>query len=279
MTLRCIDVVGSRAIATVQDLGRPGRMHEGIPAGGALVATWLRCVNAAVGNPVGLACIEWTGEITVQASDAVTVAWGRAPEVRTLRAGETLTATTPRDDRVGYLAVSGGFDVPEVLGGRGTMLVAAFGGWHGRLLWAGDRLPVGRISHPSGHATSASASSTWEPGEPIRIVPGPDVHRFERGALATLLREPFAISRVCDRVGTRLDGPAIGRRELDDRESTATFPGAVQVPAGGTAIVLGPDAPVTGGYPVVAAVVSADLDRFHARAPGAAVRFVRARSG
>ena len=107
----------------------------------------------------------------------------------------------------------------------------------------------------------------------VRVVPGPDMARFDAGALATLGSGSFTVERSSDRTGTRLAGPALRRRDADTGRSSPMVRGAIQVPASGEPIVLGPDHPTTGGYPVIGVVARVDLGSFFARPIGASVRF------
>jgi allophanate hydrolase subunit 2 len=170
------------------------------------------------------------------------------------------------------VAVRGGIDVPRVLGGRGTLLVAGLGGFEGRALRAGDRLAVGDAA-PSDEPALADV---LDPGAPIAVVLGPDLDRFAAGAVDRLLAGPFAVDARSDRIGTRLVGPALERLDADDGLSAPMVRGAIQVPASGQLIVLGPDHPTTGGYPVIATVVRESIGALGARPVGAPIRFVTA---
>jgi biotin-dependent carboxylase-like uncharacterized protein len=262
-------------LATVQDLGRPGWMHEGIPAGGALVPKFLARANQAVGNPGSAAAVEIFGRLTVSCRQGPLALGREDGSVQRMAAGESLTIATPSSQRVAYLAVGGGLAVPVVCGGRGTLLVAGLGGHEGRPLRRGDRVAVG-----DGHALASSwgddvgVEEAAEPAhDPIRVVAGPDLDRFGAGALATLTSGAFVVLPESDRVGTRLQGPSLERDGDDDGGSLPMVAGAIEVPAGGQAIVLGPDHPTTGGYPVLAVVARRDLGRFASRPVGARVRF------
>jgi 5-oxoprolinase (ATP-hydrolysing) subunit C len=269
-----IRVLAVAGLATVQDAGRPGRMHEGVPPGGALVPELLTMANAAAENAAGEAGIEVFGAITLTSDGPLLVA-ADGEAGRWLRAGEPWRVATA-GARVRCIAVRGGVDVPAVLGGRGTLLAAAFGGHEGRPLRRGDALPVGEGPRrpPGGEVTAP-----LDPRAPIHLVPGPDVERFAPEALDLLLSSPFEIAPQSDRVGLRLRGAALPRTVDDAAVSGPMVRGAIQVPAGGEPIVLGPDHPTTGGYPVVATVIRADVGRVMARPLGATVRFSLERHG
>jgi biotin-dependent carboxylase-like uncharacterized protein len=161
----------------------------------------------------------------------------------------------------------GGIDVTVTLGSRST---DTMGGLGPGPLQAGDRLPVG--AEPAGPVSGAVAAPRPEVAE-LRIVPGPRADWFAPKALQTLLDATWIIQPHSDRVGVRLDGPSLRRAVHRELPSEGTLPGAVQVPPDGRPILLGPDAPVTGGYPVLAVVRDADLDAAFQRRPGQTLRF------
>ena len=263
-----ITVVQVAGLATIQDGGRPGHMHEGVPPGGPLVPESLARANAAAGNGPTAAAIELVGAITLMASDGCVV--GCDDGSRASLTHGVPWKVTCLDKRVRYVAVRGGVDVPVVLGGRGTLLVAGFGGHEGRELRRGDVI----------HASTAPLHEGYLPpepdfGAPLFIVPGPDLDRFEPRALDVLLSTPFVVDSRSDRTGIRLTGPPIPRADGDSGVSAPMIRGAVQVPPSGCPLVLGPDHPTTGGYPVLATVVHASLGTLGALPVGAVVRFER----
>jgi biotin-dependent carboxylase-like uncharacterized protein len=263
-----LGTVALSGLVTIQDGGRRGHMHEGVPPGGALVPELLARANLAVGNRWDLPALELFGTATLSAeSDGVHVATDDGV-ARTLRAGETWAIPASASLRVRYAAVAGGFGVPPVLGGCGTLPVASLGGLEGRAIRRGDILQVAPRS-PEPEARQLPPEPDF--ARPIRVIPGPD--RFQHAVLETFLSRLFVISPACDRVGTRLLGPPLLRGLPDNGPSAPMVTGAVQVPASGEPIVLGPDHPTTGGYPVLAVVIRADTGALFARRPGSRVRF------
>jgi 5-oxoprolinase (ATP-hydrolysing) subunit C len=280
-----LEIVAVQGMATVQDKGRPGRMHEGIPPGGALVPGLAAHANRSVGNLDGAPIVEVFGSVTIAANDGTLRVACEDGIACLLESGERLELVPASGLRVRYLAVAGGIDVPEVLGGRGTLLVASLGGYEGRALRRGDRLQPrelvateGPIREPAAAVSDALVRRSRSPDleRAIRVSPGPDADRFEGGALTDLTRRSFTIANESDRTGTRLLGPPIERRHDDSGRSQPMVRGAIQVPRSGAPIVLGPDHPTTGGYPVVAVVVHDDLDAFFARPIGSEVHFALA---
>jgi len=256
-------------MALVVDDGRRGHMHEGVPRGGPLVGSALGSANAAVGNAPGAAALEVYGAVTLVArGGAVVVATEDGAPV-TIAENAQWELAPNRAHRARYVAVAGGIDVPVVLGGRGTLLVAALGGHRGRALRRGDVLPVG---HASGVASSASAEPGYARGDaPIALMLGPDDVPAELAA--ALERTTFRISTSSDRTGTRLEGASLPpMHSAHGSRSAPMVAGAIEVTPSGL-IVLGPDHPVTGGYPVVGVLPARARDAFGARPLGSEVRF------
>lgn len=254
-------VVRAVGLVTVQDLGRPGHMHEGLAPGGALVPELLAAANRRVRNPDGAAAIEVMGTTTVRADGGV-VAATDVMEARELRAGEELTVVSDRH-RVSYLAVRGGVDAPVVLGSRSAQLSAGLG----QMLRAGAKLQAGDAS------VVVSPLERFVDNVPIRVIAGPDLDAFAPDALLTLASATWTVSASSNRVGTRLEGPPLPRTSR--LETTRPMVrGAIEVPHDGQPIVLGPEHPVTGGYPVIGVIAHADLGRFFARPVGRQLRFI-----
>ena len=295
-TTTAFEVVTPGLLSTIQDLGRPGLERFGVPSGGAADPLGLAVANLVVGNEPGMAALECTllgPELRVLLDVTVGLGGGdlgahALPSGRTLRpgashrlrAGEVL-AFAGAEPEIGcraYLAVGGGIDVREILGSRSTSLVGAFGGFDGRPLRAGDRVPAG-------HATPRRPEIAW-PADlelpssrgPIYVLAGPEAKDRAPGAVPDLLRQlvgaVWTVSHDSDRRGLRLDGPAlVGVGPLADRPSSGVLPGAIQVTPSGQPIALMPDAGPTGGYPVIAVVCAADLWRLGQLRPGGEVAF------
>lgn len=290
-----LEVVEPGLLLTVQDGGRPGLAGEGVTRGGAADTWSLAVANALVGNGPDAAALEATllGP-TLRALVTVTVGLAGTMAARvearrgriepgssvTLRAGETLVLEPAADGARAYLAILGGIDVPSVLGSRSTALGAGFGGLDGRALRPGDRLAA--RTEPG--ATPVRGPARW-PGParpvavttpaPLRVLPGPHALELGPDALGALLATAWTVSPTSNRVGLRLHGPALPAEASGDLASHGVVAGAVQVPPDRRPIVLGVDHQPTGGYPVVAVVITADLPRLGQLAPGAQVAFAR----
>jgi 5-oxoprolinase (ATP-hydrolysing) subunit C len=268
-----IEVVGLGAPAMVQDGGRPGAMHHGVPPGGAWVPELLIAANLAVGNAAGAAALESYGRLELRARgrDVRVSVDGEAPTFVT--DGDTLTVPAPTRYAVRYVALDGALAVPEVLGGRGTLWVARLGGLDGRPLRSGDKLPLGPATSETCPMAPRRLDDALDPSAPLRILPGPDTSRFSDTTLALLLESSFTVSSSSDRVGQRLDGPPVPHGDEGSGTSRPMVRGAIQITLSGTPIVMGPDHPTTGGYPLIATLIRADWGRLGARRPGTSVRF------
>jgi 5-oxoprolinase (ATP-hydrolysing) subunit C len=253
--------------ATVQDLGRPGHMHEGVPPGGALVPELLIAANRSLGNSDGDPAMEIPNGARVRAEGAVVVSIDGSPHH--LAPGSTLDVV-PKGEAVHYLALAGGIDVPEILGGRGTLLVAGLGGFEGRALRDGDRLHA-RTAGPSFYSIRRVTVGAFR-SQPIRVVLGPDP--FPPGSVEGLFTKSFRVGSF-DRAGMRLAGDRLPPSARDSRAAMPMIRGATQVAGDGSLIVLGPDGPTTGGYRVIAAVCTADQGVLARTPVGGFVRFCR----
>jgi biotin-dependent carboxylase-like uncharacterized protein len=281
--------VTSAGFATVQDLGWRAGRAMGLPRAGALDRVALQLANALVGNPPEAAGVEVAlGELTVTftasllvavagAARPVSVDGRSAPPGTTLRVAEGQRLSIGRADggRLAYLAVRGGVAVPAVLGSRSTYLPAGFGGLEGRLLRPGDELPVGEspdLPAPPPGFSWGGAVRQPDPS-PIRVLAGPQADLFPPGTQASLERTSYTVAPQSDRMGTRLTGPPLAPHTRSTLPSEGTCVGAMQVPDGGQPIVILADGPTVGGYPKLAVVIGADLDRFAQIRPGHEVRF------
>lgn len=272
-----IEVIDGGLRTAVQDAGgRTAWRHLGVPVGGALDPWAARLANRLVGNADDAALLEVTLHgPTLRFAEAATVAMVGDLEAtvdglpmpvaaaRILRAGSVLRIGDGSDARA-WLAVRGGVDVPAVLGSRSTELRTGFGGLEGGALRAGDVLTLGDAATGAAQGRWLGA---WADG-PIRITDGPHADVSTRDAL---VGGRWAVSSASDRIGVRLEGPAVaGGGEV----SSMGLPlGAIQLPPDGTPIVMLADRPVTGGYRVPAVVAFADIGRVARLRPGDPIRF------
>lgn len=284
-TLTVRDVAG---YASVQDLGRPGHAHLGVPRSGAVDEPAHRLANRLVGNAERAATVEAVGALVVEVSVAtrVAVTGARCPlavDGRPRPWGEPVSVAAGARIGLGpatvglrsYLAVAGGIAVDPVLGSRSTDQLSGLGP---PPLAPGTALPLGR---PGPAAPGEAAAVSPAPARPVRVLPGPRLDWLAEDAWQVLTAEPgFVASSQADRVGVRLDGAVLARRPDRVGEELATegmVLGAVQVPPDGRPVVFLHDHPTTGGYPVAAVVVAADLPVVAQLRPGDPVLFTDAR--
>jgi len=279
-------------LTTVQDTGRWGYQSRGVSVAGPMDLYSHRLANAIVGNDAGAAALEvtLTGPHLEFVDERVVVVAGAtfedipaAAPIRVSPAHPLVFGARIRGARA-YVAISGGIDVPVVLGSRATHLPSSMGGLDGRALKSGDELSLGpagpestRRSPPEGGHSQRSAQMHLGAGPSssvtLRIVPGPQAERFAPDALDVLTSTPYRIESNSNRVGYRLAGPRVRHVTSADIISEATPIGSLQVPASGEPILLMADRQTTGGYAKIATVISADLARAGQLAPGDAVRF------
>ena len=271
----------------VMGAARPGFGVLGVPAGGASDPPALAAANALVGNLAAAAGLEITlAGPTLRFPLGATVALTGAPfmatrscgapvvwnETLVFAPGETLTIGRVASGCRCWLSVQGGLMVPQVLGSYSTFLPAGFGGHMGRALQAGDALVVGAQAGEV-HLLRATPPALSYPHAPLRVVAGPQAGGFEDAGLASFFSSPYQITAATDRRGLRLAGPVVTYAG-GELPSQGVLPGAIQVPPDGQPIILGWDGPVTGGYPVIAVVVTADRATLAQLKPGDTVQFV-----
>lgn len=296
-----VETAGLQAL--IQDRGRPGRADVGISSSGALDRSAADRAARLVGNMPGTACLESVlGGLSLRAAgDQVLAVTGAAVELEVvstestedgwrprtglpfaLKDGQTLRVGAPSDGLRVYVAVRGGIDVPAVIGSRATDTLAGLGP---TALSDGDRLAVGRdpgtaVDWPL-EVAGAPVDEKTSPSGPleVRVVLGPRDDWFTPEALESFQEQEWVVAAASDRVGARLEGQELARSIERELPSEGTVPGSIQVPASGLPVVFLRDHPVTGGYPVIACVLEADLDLMAQAAPGRTVRFIAVEPG
>jgi biotin-dependent carboxylase-like uncharacterized protein len=279
-------------LATVQDAGRPGLSDLGVGASGAADRAAARLGNRLVGNPEDAAVLEATlGGLALRTDAPVVLAATGAPadllvddrpvghhcRVR-VPAGAVVRLGVPPVGLRTYLSVRGGIDVEPVLGSRSTDVLADLGP---AALAVGDVLPVGASAHPVPDTDLAPVVAPAEGDVVARVVLGPRHDWFTETAVQSLLSTRWEVGADSNRVGMRLEGPAMERADdYRDAElpSEGVVRGSLQIPASGRPTVFLADHPVTGGYPVAAVVVDADTDALAQVRVGQHIRFRAARA-
>lgn len=284
-----LEVLHTGPLALLEDLGRPGLAHIGVTRSGAADRRAHLLANRLVGNPAGSATIEITlggfacrirggdVEITVTGADAYP-AVNEMPfgtnSIHHVRDGQTISLKQPRTGLRSYLAIRGGFLGQPVLNSRSYDTLSRLGP---PPLRTGDILPIGESSdtHPALDLAPVAPIT----GAPLELltVAGPRHDWFTNPD--TLVAADWVVTNHADRVGVRLAGPRLIHRRPDRQlPSEGTTRGAIQVPPNGQPVILGPDHPVTGGYPVIGVVTDADTDRIAQVRPGQIVRLRWART-
>src|SRR4051794_1447310 len=295
-----IEVMKPGLSTTVQDRGREGYYHVGVPPSGALDEFSLIAANLLVGNPAeaaGLECAYMGPELRFGEDAVVAVAGaeidakvnGETREPWTsfaLAEGDVLSFGHIKAGARAYVAVSGGIDVPEVLGSRSTYALGALGGFEGRPLEEGDEVPIG--TDGDGAKEGRSVPEDLRPDLPreveIRVVMGMYDHLLTDAGRSTFLEDAWTLTPTADRVGLRYKGDKLDMVEREQPFGAGSDPsnivdapypiGSIQVPGGVEPIVLHRDAVSGGGYAIIATVISADMDTVAQSAPGSKTRFV-----
>ncbi|MBZ5556862.1 MAG: biotin-dependent carboxyltransferase family protein [Acidobacteriia bacterium] len=276
-------------LTTVQDAGRWGYQARGVPVAGPMDLLSHRVGNALVGNDRAAATLEITllgPELEFESERVVAVTGaefdlaldGKPARINApflVASGSHLQFLARKKGTRAYLAISGGVATPVVLGSRATHLVSAMGGYEGRALRAGDRVTLGQSAAgaTSAHALEEPVVALPEGGATLRVLPGPQDDYFAPDALDVLQSAPYVVGANSDRMGFRLDGPRLTHARGADIISDATPLGVLQVPASGLPILLMADRQTTGGYPIVATVISADMSMAGQLGPGDRITF------
>ncbi|MBP2230147.1 biotin-dependent carboxylase-like uncharacterized protein [Azospirillum agricola] len=289
MTGSHLRVAAAGPSSTVQDRGRIGYQRYGVSVAGAADPLLHAAANALVGNPAGEGAVEFTlaGDsltveggpvrLAVAGAAALTVDDEPVPAWTSLRLrdGQTLRIGALREGVRGYWAVEGGFTLAPVLGSVATHARTALGGLTGGALRAGDRLPLCLDTATDRGELMLDPSLLPARGDDLRVVLGPQDDAFTPAGIAAFLEESFTVSHEADRMGYRLNGPAIEHARGFNITSDGIPLGAVQVPGTGRPIVLLADRQTTGGYPKIACVIGPDVAALAQKRPGESVRFRR----
>lgn len=297
-----IRIVKPGILSTVQDLGRMDYLSQAVPVSGVMDSLSARTANMALGNPDNAAVIEFTyADAEFIAESDLLIAY--AGDGAILQAGETAIleerpyfipagtsiqlVNNPTGCRT-YLAIAGGFDVPEVLGSRSTYITATFGGFKGRPLQIGDVLAASEnLSYTSTKVLSSLkgnhinfahwsiARRMFQPEDTrrIRVVPAHEFNWFHGISIVNFLSEGYTLGQRSNRMGYHLEGGPINRIIKNELLSTAVTPGTIQVAGDGKMLLLMADCQTTGGYPRIAQVASVDMPLCAQLKPGDTIYF------
>ena len=285
-----LEILVSGIAATLQDTGREGYQRFGVPVSGALDRTSLAAANLLVGNAPDEAAIEVLASglsLTVCTDSVCLAAAGmtapfvvetaqasvKSPILQSViaRRGDVVRFPAPKGGAGFYIAAAGGFDVPVVFGSKSTYRRASLGGFEGRALQTGDRLPLRFPNAPFRNVVSLDLRLSAP--ECLRIIRGPNAEYFTASAFETLLSSSYRISAASDRMGLRLQGPRLERAIEGELPSQGTTEGGLQVPPDGQPILLMAERQTTGGYPRIATVIGADFAAAGRLQAGMSIRF------
>lgn len=284
-------IISPGLLSTVQDQGRAGYRAFGMPLSGAMDRHAFTMANLLAGNGPDAAVIEMTlqGACVKFSRPAYVAVCGadmkgelNATRIRNwsgfhVASGDELVFRHAVTGCRSYLAFHGGIEVPKILGSRSTCLRAHFGGLDGRALIPGDLLEIAQAGRMP--VRPAELPPAFVPGYSdrvqLRVMRGPQDDLFAEDGILTFLNSEYVVSARNDRMGYRLDGPAIRHKNGADIISDALSPGAIQVPGNGLPIIMGSDCPTVGGYAKIAVVIGADLPKMAQMKAGDRVRFVQ----
>jgi antagonist of KipI len=278
-----IHVIKPGLLTTVQDMGRRGFTHLGLSPGGAADSVAFRLANLVAGNYANAPALEITLlgptlELEVEATIAIcgsrTSTSQPVNEPIRVAAGERLIIGSLLDGARAYLAVRGGIAVPGLMGSCSTFLPAKIGGFQGRALQTGDRLPLGtRTPRDACKLSSATAVLLQQREGNILVTRSLQSDWFDKKVIRQFHEQPFTVTSQSNRSGLRLSGQPIAANRSDELVTEGIPLGAIQVPPDGLPIILFVDQQTTGGYPKIANVIAAHLPRIAQLRPGDEVRF------
>ena len=308
-----VRVIRAGLLTTVQDLGRPGFRQFGVPSGGVMDRFSHELANRLVGNSPSAATLEMTlsgDELEFTGTTLMAITGGDFSPVTTttteresLAIPQNTSVTVPAGTRIRfqtarrgcrcYVAVAGGFDVPEVMGSRSTLMRAQLGGLQGRTLKSGDELPVGRSENivkitDDEYENPAISFPSWfvrpmdfplDDVVTVRVVRGEHFSLMSVESQLRFWEEAFAITSQSDRMGYRLTATPLTLDDTSDMLSEGTAVGTIQLPPDGRPILLMADSAPTGGYRRIAHVISADLPAAAQTRPGQSLQFVETTMG
>ncbi len=297
-----IRILKAGLLSTIQDMGRHEHLSQAVPVSGVMDTLSARIANKALGNDDNNATIEFTYAdaafiaetdlLIAYAGDGATLSVNgqHIPAERPvfIPALTTINLIPTQSGVRTYLAIAGGWDVPEVLGSRSTFLTFGFGGFNGRLLKKGDilnsvdktttisavlfeRLKNTSVNYPAWGISLRDFELMDK--KTIRVVAANEFTWFDKASITNFFSAPYLIGRQSNRMGYFLDGPVIERVKPAELLSTAVCLGTIQVTGNGTMIILMADCQTTGGYPRIAQIATVDMPKCAQLRPGDAVYF------
>lgn len=290
--MRKICEVKKPGLATsVQDMGRTGYQQYGVVTAGAMDSFALQVGNLLVGNSRNSASLEIAlmgpelevmedTVIAVTGADLSATLDGRPlPTWKSVlvNKGQVLSFGKPINGGYAYISFAGSIDVPEIMGSKSTYTKASLGGFKGRNLQKGDFLEAGSPASPlsllKGRGIAGMTKPDYHSKRKIRVVAGPDCEYFSKDSMDAFFDSVYTLTAQSDRMGYRLEGPAVSHIEHADILSDAILPGTIQVPSDGQPIILLADRQTTGGYARIATVATVDLPMVTQKVAGDELQF------
>jgi antagonist of KipI len=286
-----VHVVEPGFFTTVQDLGRHAYLKFGVSASGAMDPLSLRLANLLTGNDEGAAALEATlmGPKLKFVTDGVIAITGGdlSPSINGNPVGMWKSLRVLKDDELSfggcksgcrtYISFAGGIGVPKVIGSRSTFIRGQYGGMEGRLLKAGDEIPIeasaSNYAQIAGRMLRPESTPDFSKARPIRFILGPQISAFPKESLETFTSNPYTVTNESDRMGYRLQGEQLTHISGADIISDFIKAGSIQVPASGQPIILMADCQISGGYTKIGVIISVDLPYIAQRKPGDQIHF------
>lgn len=285
-----ISVMTAGMLTTLQDGGRKGYQASGFSVSGCMDKESMQIANMLVNNQLDEAVLEMQylgGTFCFEGETYVALAGAdMEPELNGIRvanyfaikvkAGDVLTCHRAVSGRFGYLAVAGGFDVPDVLGSKSTNLKCKIGGFQGRALQSGDTLLVKQETDwLLNEYLKETEPIVFDQSVQLHVIEGPQEEMFTDKGLQDFYSATYQVTDQSDRMGYRLDGIPVEAKNGVDIISDGIVEGAVQVPSSGLPMILLADRQTTGGYAKIGTVISVDLPKFVQCMPGSSIHFER----
>lgn len=284
--MKVIKIIEPGLLTTIQDNGRSGYQQFGMPVGGAMDIFSMQLANWLVGNHRFEAALEATlmgPKIEFNDTQRIAITGGNLlPQINgsnvsnytqlKVKKGDVLSFRGPVSGARTYIAINGGFKIPEVMGSKSTYLRAALGGYHGRQLVHGDIIQLNNTKLPN-KRTLPEEFIKENYDTTIRVILGPDQEMFTNQGIVTFLSRNYKITHQSDRMGYRLDGEKIEHSDKADIISSGLQLGTIQVPADGQPIIMMADRQTTGGYARIANAITVDIPKLAQLKPGDEVTF------
>lgn len=286
--MNIIKIINPGFLTTIQDNGRIGYQQFGVPISGAMDLYSLQLANILVDNEKNEACLEMTmigSQIEFYNDTAIAITGANMnPEINFIKInmyetiyvkkGDVLRMSGAKDGARAYLSISGGFDIPKVLGSKSTYLRGKIGGYKGRKIERDDEIKIKEINQLiQKRSIPKYLIPEYKHSQNIGVIFGPEDESFTKEGIKTFLNSEYIISNKFDRMGYKLEGPSINHKEKPDIISMGITLGTIQVPGNGKPMIMLSDKQTTGGYTRIANVITTDIPKLGQLKAGDKIRF------